>query len=143
MPLPCTQPCGKNMADPTLHLRLGHLHELRRLIATHLPEEEVWAYGSRVTGTAHDTSDLDLVVRHPADLKVRQGAAFWDLKEAFSESNLPFLVDLFDWAALPPAFRDNIAEQHVLLYHPESHAQLADSAKLVGLNEDGESLDPL
>ena len=24
---------------------------------------EVWAYGSRVNGTAHDTSDLDLVLR--------------------------------------------------------------------------------
>jgi hypothetical protein len=29
-------------------------------------------------------------------LKVRQSSAFWDLKEALSESNLPFLVELFD-----------------------------------------------
>lgn len=109
------------MADIALTPR--HLEELRRLIATHLPDEEVWAYGSRVNGTAHDTSDLDLVVRHPADLKAGQSSAFWELKEALSESNLPLLVELFDWAKLPPAFWDNIAEQHVVLYSPEVPAR--------------------
>ena len=117
------------MADPSLSLRSEQVQELRRLIATHLPHEEVWAYGSRVDGTAHDTSDLDLVVRHPGDLKTRQGAAFSELKEAFSESNLPLLVDLLDWARLPPAFWSNITEQHVVLYSPELHAQFAESAK--------------
>ena len=111
------------MAEPTLALAPRHLAELRRLIAAHLPHEEVWAYGSRVNGTAHDTSDLDLVVRHPADLKTKQGPAFWELKEAFSESNLPFLVELFDWARLTPTFWVNIAEQHVVLYPPEVHAR--------------------
>jgi len=118
------------MADLSLSLRSEQVQELRRLIATHLPHEEVWAYGSRVDGTAHDTSDLDLVVRHPGDLKTRQGAAFSELKEAFSESNLPFLVDLLDWARLPPAFWGNITEQHVVLYSPELRAQFAESAKL-------------
>ncbi len=118
------------MADPTLTLAPHHLAELRRLIAAHLPDEEVWAYGSRVNGTAHDTSDLDLVVRHPADLKARQSSAFWELKEVLSESNLPLLVDFFDWATLPPAFWDNISYQHVVLYSPELHAQFAESAKL-------------
>ena len=78
MPSRSTKPSGKNMAELHLILRPEHLQELRRLIATHLPHEEVWAYGSRVTGTAHDTSDLDLVVRHPADLKICQSAAFWE-----------------------------------------------------------------
>ena len=117
------------MADPTLLLPARHVERLRRLIAEHLPQEEVWAYGSRVGGTAHETSDLDLVVRHPADLKVRQDAAFWDLKEALSESNLPFLVELFDWARLPPAFWDNIDRQHVILYS-RMHAHFSESAGL-------------
>jgi predicted nucleotidyltransferase len=120
------------MADPVLPLQPRHLEELRRLIATYLPQEEVWAYGSRVAGTAHDTSDLDLVVRHPADLKVQQTSAFWELKEAISESNLPFLVELFDWARLPSTFGENIARQHVVLYLPEHHAQFAER---VGLEE--------
>jgi predicted nucleotidyltransferase len=118
------------MANPTLSLRPEHVQELRRLIATHLPQEEVWAYGSRVTGTAHDTSDLDLVVRHPADVQVKQSSALWELKDAISESNLPVLIELFDWARLPPAFHDNILSQYVVLYSPELHAQFAESAKL-------------
>ena len=117
------------MANPTLSLQPEHVQELRRLIANHLPHEEVWAYGSRVTGTAHDTSDLDLVVRHPKDLQQKQSAAFWKLKDAISESNLPVLIELFDWARLPPAFYDNITAQHVVLYHPKLHAQLAESAE--------------
>ena len=115
------------MAELTLPLQARHLEPLRHLIAAHLPDEEVWAYGSRVAGTGHDTSDLDLVVRHPADLQAQQGSAFWDLKEAISESNLPLLIELFDWARLPPAFWDNITEQHVVLYPPQLHAQLAES----------------
>jgi predicted nucleotidyltransferase len=110
------------MAESTLQIPARHLEELRRLIAAHLPEEEVWAYGSRVSGTAHETSDLDLVVRHPSDLNSRQSAALWRLKGAISESNLPLLVDLFDWAGLPPAFRENIAGQHIVLHSPEHPA---------------------
>jgi predicted nucleotidyltransferase len=106
------------------------LEELRHLIAAHLPQEEVWAYGSRTAGTSYDTSDLDLVVRHPADLKVEQSSAFWDLKEAISESNLPFLVELFDWARLPSTFWGNIARQHAVVYSPELHAHLIDPARL-------------
>ncbi|MGI8437831.1 MAG: nucleotidyltransferase family protein [Chthoniobacterales bacterium] len=118
------------MADPVPSLSARHLEQLRRLIATHLPQEEVWAYGSRIDGTAHDTSDLDLVVRHPADLQMQQSAAFWDLKEALSESNLPFLVELFDWARLPAAFWENIARQHAILYSPELHAHFSESPGL-------------
>jgi predicted nucleotidyltransferase len=34
------------------------------IFAIHLPDAEVLAYGSRVSGTAHDGSDLDLAVRN-------------------------------------------------------------------------------
>jgi uncharacterized protein len=117
------------MADLALSLRADHVQELRRLIATHLPLEEVWAYGSRVNGTAHDTSDLDLVVRHPPDLRTRQTSSFWDLKEAIRESNLPVLVELFDWALLPTTFWENITAQHIILYSPQQHTQPAEAAK--------------
>ena len=117
------------MADPVPSLQPRHADELRRLIATHLPQEEVWAYGSRIAGTAHDTSDLDLVVRHPGDLKMPQGSAFWDFKEAISESNLPFLIELFDWARLPSTFWESIARQHVVLYSPEQRAQFTGSGR--------------
>ncbi len=79
------------------------------------PGSLVWAYGSRVDGSGHEMSDLDLAVRHPADLTARQGAALMALRAAFSESNLPLIVDLHNWAALPKAFQDNIAARHIVL----------------------------
>jgi predicted nucleotidyltransferase len=119
------------MGDGTLAMQPRHLEELRRLIAAHLPNEEVWAYGSRVAGTAHETSDLDLVVRHPADLHARQGAAFRELEEAIRESNLPVLIELLDWACLPPSFWENIVAQHVVLHKPGVLGKFSQSAKSV------------
>ena len=36
---------------------------LVELLRRHVPEAEVWAYGSRVNGRSHDASDLDIVPR--------------------------------------------------------------------------------
>lgn len=76
---------------------------------------EIWAYGSRVKGTAHDGSDLDLVIigkdgkMIPTDILV-------ELKEKISESNIPILVELFDWARLPESFHKNIEACHEVLF---------------------------
>ena len=48
-----------------LHLSPKHRAEIEALLRKHLPDVEVWAYGSRVTGRSHDGSDLDLVLRGP------------------------------------------------------------------------------
>lgn len=92
---------------PTLDLRPGWLATVRRLLAEHLPDAEVWAYGSRVNGTAHEGSDLDLVVRNPADLS-RPLHDLSALREALSESDLPILVDVVDWARIPRNFCQEI-----------------------------------
>lgn len=76
---------------------------------------EVWAYGSRVNGDAHEGSDLDLVLRTP-DLKELPIDIFIDLKEKIQESNIPILVELFDWARLPEVFHSNILAKHEVLY---------------------------
>jgi predicted nucleotidyltransferase len=73
---------------------------VRRLLAVHFPDAEVWAYGSRVSGTAHEGGDLDLVVRNPADFS-RPFEDLDELREAFRESDLLILVDLLDWARVP------------------------------------------
>ena len=51
----------------TNRLRLYPRHRLllEALLQKHVPNVEVWAYGSRVNGTAHEASDLDLVLRSP------------------------------------------------------------------------------
>ena len=76
---------------------------------------EVWAYGSRVNGTAHEGSDLDLVVRSK-DLQKLPIAIFMQLKEKLTESNIPIVVELFDWARLPVNFHRNIKANHEVLY---------------------------
>jgi predicted nucleotidyltransferase len=76
---------------------------------------EVWAYGSRVSGTAHDGSDLDLVVLTPNRKKLPL-QILMELKEKIRESNIPILVDLFDWARLPESFHKNIEACHELFF---------------------------
>ena len=49
-----------------LELPLRYRRELESMLREHVPEAEVWAYGSRVSGESHPASDLDLVLRGPA-----------------------------------------------------------------------------
>jgi uncharacterized protein len=76
---------------------------------------EVWAYGSRVNGDAHEGSDLDLVIRTPT-LQKLPFVVFSDLKEKIIESNIPIVVEIHDWARLPDSFHKNIERQHEVLY---------------------------
>lgn len=97
-----------------LNLQPRHWAMLRDLLARYTPHAEAWAYGSRVNGTGHDTSDLDIVLRHPTDLK--QDVPGWDdLREALQNSPLPILVDLHLWSRLPQAFHTNIEADYVVL----------------------------
>lgn len=95
----------------TLQLSEKHRTMVHALLARHLPDTEVWAYGSRVKGTAKPWSDLDLVVFAGSEQK----NAVADLREAFEESDLPFRIDLLVWDEIPETFRENIRKQHVVL----------------------------
>lgn len=97
---------------PTLELPESYLHTLKQLLQAYVPDAEVWAYGSRVSGHAHKTSDLDLVLRNPADLSAPQKKLV-ELRAALSESDMPILVDVMDWSRIPQAFRDEIERAHV------------------------------
>lgn len=85
-----------------LDLAPAHLAEVRRILQLHVPGRAVCAFGSRVLGTAKPFSDLDLAVMGDTLLDFRTVAA---LKDAFAESNLPFRVDVVDWAATSEVFR--------------------------------------
>jgi predicted nucleotidyltransferase len=79
-----------------------------------LTHAEVWAYGSRVTGGAHEGSDLDLVVRDPDEVS-REVPGVDGLREALQRSALPLLVEVHQWAHLPAAFRREIEAAYVVL----------------------------
>ena len=97
-----------------LDLSPRHLALLRDILAHHVPDAEVWAYGSRVLGTAHEGSDLDLVMRHPDDLG--KDVANWPaLQEALQASPLPMLVDVHLWSRLPASFHPEIERSYVVV----------------------------
>ena len=100
------------MAD-RLMLLPRHRRMVEDTLREHVPEAEVWAYGSRVNGRAHEASDLDLVVRGPALQPL--GAKLVRLVEAFRESKLPIIVQVCDWGRLPESFRREIAREYVVM----------------------------
>jgi len=97
-----------------LNLKPNHLRILLDILQAHAPGAEIWAYGSRVNGRGHDCSDLDLVLRNPASLDQPQ-KQLSGLRAALSESNLPILVDVLDWARLAENFRREIERQYVVV----------------------------
>lgn len=84
---------------------------LVEIVRRFIPGVVVWAYGSRVKGTARPYSDLDLVVFTTPE----QRHLVLELKEALDESDLPFLVNPLIWDELPDAFHQSIAARHVVM----------------------------
>ena len=101
------------MAD-RLHLQPKHRQVLEALLREHLPDVEVWAYGSRVSGQSHEGSDLDLVLRGPGLKEIPIGR-LGDFEEAVRESTIPFLVEARDWSRLPERFHREIERDHKVL----------------------------
>lgn len=87
---------------------------LLELIAQQVPHLQVWAFGSRVKGTARPSSDLDLVFF----AQDTDQALLGSLREAFEESLLPFAVDLLVWKDISPAFQQHIEAHYLVLQTP-------------------------
>ena len=100
------------MKPPSLDLRPGEWEIVREILVRHLPEREVWAFGSRVKGNAKPYSDLDLAVLGDQPLSLEKVS---DLAEDFSDSNLPFKVDIVDWATTGERFRKVIEAERIIL----------------------------
>ena len=97
-----------------LNVKSRHREQIERLLREHLPNVEVWAYGSRVNGRSHDGSDLDLVLRSPGLVKI-DPSQLAEFNEAVQESTVPFLVEARDWARLPESFHREIERDYVVL----------------------------
>lgn len=95
-----------------LELTPQELAEVKRILLVHVPDRTVYAFGSRVRGKAKPFSDLDLAVMGETPLEFSQLSA---LKDAFAESNLPFRVDVIDWADTSESFRRIIEESYAVI----------------------------
>ena len=74
----------------------------------------IWAYGSRVSGMAHEGSDLNLVVRPDGDGMIDLGE-LGVFKELLQESTIPILVQVLDWNRIPESFQANILKGYEVL----------------------------
>ena len=84
---------------------------LKDILISYCPDAEIWAYGSRLNGDAHSGSDLDLVVKE----KKKKNAKLYELKNLFSESNIPFTIDIQEFDKLPKSFQDEILKNYIIL----------------------------
>ena len=97
---------------PPIDIRPDHWQIVRRILRCHVPGYEVWAFGSRAARTAKPYSDLDLAIigDRPLPLSVRAALA-----DDFSESDLPWRVDIVDWATTSAPLRLRIEQNKVVV----------------------------
>lgn len=85
---------------------------VKALVATWLPTREVRLFGSRARGTPKPYSDLDLVIMGDTSTPL---STLGQLQEAFACSELPWRVDMLDWANTAPEFQRHIKANRVAL----------------------------
>ena len=96
-----------------LDLTPEQISVVNTIIALHLSSSnETYAFGSRTQGKARPFSDLDLVIKSPEAIPYQ---TLIELKDAFSESDLPFLTDITDWQQLSEEFKAAISHQLIKL----------------------------
>ena len=105
------------MDTPLIDITSVNWAIVRDILYKHVPEYEVWAFGSRAKGDAKQYSDLDLAVITRAPLSLSVSAA---LADDFSESDLPFKVDVVDWATTSESFRKIIERDKVVVQDAEA-----------------------
>jgi predicted nucleotidyltransferase len=97
----------------SLALSPDHCKIVQDVLTAHLPPGfAVRVFGSHAKGTTKPFSDLDLALKGREALTLSQLA---DLTEAFSESDLPFKVDIVDWRSVSSTFQAIIDRDGVAL----------------------------
>ena len=100
----------------SVDLQPDHLAIVRAVLRRHVPDRKVFAFGSRATGTAKRYSDLDLAILGDEPLPLDTMSA---LAEDFVESDLPFKVDVVEWARVEEAWRGTIRRDGVAVQVPK------------------------
>ena len=103
---------GKAARTPNIDMHPEQWEIVRGILHRHVPQYAVWAFGSRAKWTAKPYSDLDLAIITDKSLPLDVSAA---LVDEFSESDLPWKVDVVDWASTSEAFRKVIERDGVVV----------------------------
>jgi len=89
---------------------------VQNILKKYLPNHKVCAFGSRAKWRANKFSDLDIVVETESDLPPLLLA---EIRTAFSESLLPWNVDVIDAVACDPVFLNQISKDKVIIWSPK------------------------
>lgn len=102
--------------NPTLERDLA---EVRRIVLSGLDglSARVYLFGSRATGNARRTSDVDVAVWPLAELPVGTLAL---IREALEESSISYTVDLVDLRDTDAAFRARVLSEGIAWHEPEN-----------------------
>ena len=101
-----------------------HLRTIKKILAQHLPQARVFAFGSRVSGKPRKYSDLDLAIEMPQPLDLR---SLRKLKDALEDSDLPICVDIVDWNQASDDFRTAVAAQGISIVQPPAGCNLQEA----------------
>ena len=88
----------------------SHLQEVRQILRSVVPGVKATIFGSRLKPVHHPYSDLDLALYSGAPIDLLKLS---ELEEAFSNSDLPYKVDVVDLARVTPEFRRIVEQQEV------------------------------
>ena len=97
---------------PLIDIRPDHWDIVRGILQKHVPQHAVWAFGSRAQWKAKEYSDLDLAIITNRPLSLDISAS---LSDDFSGSDLPWKVDVVDWATTSESFRKIIERDKVVV----------------------------
>lgn len=98
-----------------LFLKPRYLDMLLEIFRNYCPNAEIWAYGSRISGEAHEASDLDLVVKSFND----SSKNIYELKELVNNSDIPIIVDILDYNNIPESFQKEIEKNYIVIFGTE------------------------
>ncbi|MCA3155589.1 MAG: restriction endonuclease subunit S [Burkholderiales bacterium] len=117
---------------PKIDIRPDHLEIVQGILKKYVPLCEVWAFGSRAKWTAKEYSDLDLAIITDRPLSLDVSAS---LSDDFSESDLPWRVDVVDWATTSESFRKVIERDKIVVQEVKQSTGMAKDWQPIQLGE--------
>jgi uncharacterized protein len=99
---------------PTQRLQLepSQRQAVQTILAQLVPHAQVFAFGSRVSGSPRKYSDLNLAIVMPQPLSLRNLS---QLKASFEDSDIPICIDLVDWQQADPSFKSAVTAQGMVV----------------------------
>jgi type I restriction enzyme S subunit len=95
-----------------INLDAESLMLLKTILRRHVSQYEAWLFGSRATAHCKPYSDIDVAIISPEPIMVNVLA---ELESELAASDLPYKVDLVDFASASPEFQQVIINHYEII----------------------------